>query len=92
MISVVGCPEALKLLGSLLWCSQRNTKYPDFKHSRPGDALWMDGWSKPPWMNSKLIVIANGGTQPEDGFNFQVHAGARSEDWRYYFVDDDLWI
>ena len=52
----------------------------------------MDGWSNPPWVNSKLIAIAVGEEQPDDGSNFQVHHGAPGKDCRYSFVDDNPWI
>ena len=52
----------------------------------------MDGWSNPPWLNSKLIAIAVGEAQHDDGSNLQAHHGALGEECRYCFVDNDSWI
>ena len=76
-------------LFSLFWSLQRNPKYPDFKHRRTREALWMDDWSNPPWVNSKLIALAVSEGQPDDGSNFQVHHGAPGADCRYCIVEDD---
>lgn len=31
-----------------------NSKLPDFKHKATKEALWVDGWSTPPWVKARL--------------------------------------
>jgi hypothetical protein len=34
-----------------------NPKSPDFKHKVTKKALWVDGWSTPPWVKAALILV-----------------------------------
>jgi len=38
-----------------------NPKSPDFKHKVAKEALWVDGWSTPPWVKAmpKLVTLSN---------------------------------
>ncbi|CAN5975479.1 unnamed protein product [Sphagnum jensenii] len=40
-----------------------NAKYPDFKHKRTQEALWLNNNLKPPWVESKLVAMAPGSVQ-----------------------------
>ncbi|CAM6093772.1 unnamed protein product [Calypogeia fissa] len=40
-----------------------NPRYPDFKHKKTGDALWLNGKFKPPWVEAQLAAMAPGAMQ-----------------------------
>ncbi|KAH8962376.1 hypothetical protein BDL97_05G099200 [Sphagnum fallax] len=40
-----------------------NSKYPDFKHKKTQQALWLNGRFKPPWVETELAAIAPGAIQ-----------------------------
>jgi pentatricopeptide repeat protein len=43
--------------------SQGHARYPDFKHKRTQEALWLNNNLKPPWVESKLVAMAPGSVQ-----------------------------
>ena len=47
-----------------LWCLQRNPRSPDFRHKVARKALWIDGWSTPPWVKAVLKLVTEGKLQP----------------------------
>jgi pentatricopeptide repeat protein len=40
-----------------------NVRYPDFKHKKTGDALWVVDNQNPPWVAAKLAAMAPGAVQ-----------------------------
>jgi len=40
--------------------SELNANYPDFKHKKTEEALWLNGKCKPPWVEAKLAALAPG--------------------------------
>ncbi|KAJ4830742.1 hypothetical protein Tsubulata_014170 [Turnera subulata] len=36
---------------------KRTPKHPDFKHKDTGEALWVDGWNNPSWVDSQLAIL-----------------------------------
>lgn len=40
-----------------------NVRYPDFKHKKTGDALWVVDNQNPPWVGARLAAMAPGAVQ-----------------------------
>ncbi|KAJ7532581.1 hypothetical protein O6H91_13G010900 [Diphasiastrum complanatum] len=40
---------------------KKNPKSPDFKHRSSGEALWIEGWNTPSWVNSQLEALDSKG-------------------------------
>jgi hypothetical protein len=52
------CEKTMRLfIDGGLWCLQMNPKSPDFKHKVTKKALWVDGWSTPPWVKVALKLV-----------------------------------
>ncbi|KAJ7569689.1 hypothetical protein O6H91_01G088800 [Diphasiastrum complanatum] len=53
------------------WWDNRLTKksprYPDFKHKRTLEGLWVDGWLNPSWVKEKMASMTLGHIQSGDG-------------------------
>lgn len=43
---------------------KENARYPDFTHKKRGVVLWLDGHSKPPWVEAELAAMLPGTIQP----------------------------
>ncbi|KAJ7515252.1 hypothetical protein O6H91_22G007900 [Diphasiastrum complanatum] len=58
------------------WWDNRLTKkspnYPDFKHKRTHEGLWVDGWLNPSWVNGKMAFMTLGHIQSGDGLRSRV--------------------
>jgi len=46
------------------WCLQRNPRSPDFRHKVIRKALWIYGWSTPPWVKAMLNLAGEGKMHP----------------------------
>ena len=67
-------------IASQFWCAQAHPKSPDFKHRLKGHALWIDSWSNPPWVKTKLIAMSQDKAQHYGGANIQVPQGVAGQD------------
>jgi hypothetical protein len=53
-------------LDPLQWWDHRektNEKYPDFKHKKTQEALWLEDQRNPPWVVVEVAVMAPGAVQ-----------------------------
>jgi hypothetical protein len=48
---------------------QRNPKAPDFKHKSTQEALWINSWNNPPWVEQQLAVLQEKHAQHGDSQN-----------------------
>jgi len=46
-----------------------NFKSPDFKHKATRKALWIDGWTTPPWVKAMLALATQGKLQSPVGYH-----------------------
>ncbi len=42
---------------------QANERFPDFKHKKTQEALWLADWRNPPWVAAEMTAMAPGTVQ-----------------------------
>ncbi|KAJ7297946.1 hypothetical protein O6H91_10G005100 [Diphasiastrum complanatum] len=52
--------------------TKKSPKYPDFKHKRTLEGLWVDGWLNPSWVKEKMASMTLGHIQSGDGLRSRV--------------------
>ena len=77
-MGVVDTPSEFQALTMQLesWWLQSNPRSPDLKHKVTRKALWVDGWSNPPWVKAMLKSVTQGKLQPHVGYRTQGYHGS----------------
>ncbi|KAJ7540213.1 hypothetical protein O6H91_10G005500 [Diphasiastrum complanatum] len=52
--------------------TKKSPKYPDFKHKRTLEGLWVDSWLNPSWVKEKMASMTLGHIQSGDGLRSRV--------------------
>ncbi|KAJ7540196.1 hypothetical protein O6H91_10G005000 [Diphasiastrum complanatum] len=52
--------------------TKKSSKYPDFKHKRTLEGLWVDSWLNPSWVKGKMASMTLGYIQSGDGLRSRV--------------------
>lgn len=76
---------------------KRNLKHPDFKNKSTGEALWLDSYHKPSWVDQKLFSLnAQKISGIETGVNSSAHADISREEgqaqkWKNLILNPSEW-
>ncbi|CAK9210262.1 unnamed protein product [Sphagnum troendelagicum] len=58
-----GCGEYMADQLDLDFWLSTNERYPDFKHKKTGEALWIEDRGNPPWVAAEMAAMAPGRVQ-----------------------------